>query len=75
MSKQKFPIDETNTDAVKIYLKQRFAQLSWWPAEQPAKAKEEFDSLNNSPEALAAWCEKWLDAGQWRQLENAIKHG
>ena len=73
MSKQKFPIEESNMDAVKIYINQQFAHLSWWPAEEPAKAKEEFERLSNSPEAIAGWCEKWLDDGQWRKLNNATK--
>ena len=73
MYKQKFTIEESNMDAVKVYIKQQFAHLSWWPAEEPTKAIEEFDSLDDSLEALVGWCDKWLDLGQWRKLKNAIQ--
>ena len=72
MSMQKFPIDESNMEAIKKHISQQFGQLSWWPAEQPLKAKEEFESLQDNPEALLGWCEKWLDDGQWRQLKRAL---
>ncbi len=73
MSKQTFPIDDTNMKAVKSHIKKQFTQLSWWPAEQPLTAKEEFDTLPEDAKSLVAWCEKWLDSGQWRQLKIALK--
>ena len=73
MSKQTFDIDNSNIEAVKDYIRHQFTQLSWWPAEQPWKAKEEFESLDDNPKALASWCEKWLDGGQWSKLKKAIK--
>jgi hypothetical protein len=73
MSKQTFPIDEGNMEAVKSHIRQQFDKLSWWPAEEPSKAKEEFECLRDAPESLLGWCEKWLDGGQWRKLKKAIK--
>jgi hypothetical protein len=59
---------------VKAYLQRQFNQLSWWPTEQPWKAKEEFEVMHNTPERLTAWCEKWLDGGEWRKLKKAIQN-
>jgi len=73
MSKQTFPIDHSNMDAVKIHIRQQFDQLSWWPAAAPLEAKAEFESQCETPTALAQWCEKWLDGGQWKKLKSAIE--
>jgi hypothetical protein len=73
MSKQAFSIDSANLAAARSYIRQQFAQKSWWPTQGPQQAKEEFERLPETPEALAVWCEKWLDGGQRRQLRIAVQ--
>jgi hypothetical protein len=73
MPKPTFPIEAANLEVVKAYLQRQFNQLSWWPTEQPWKAKEEFEVMHNTPERLTAWYEKWLDGGEWRKLKEAIQ--
>jgi hypothetical protein len=72
MTKSALPIDAGNLAAVRAHIRQEFAEKSWWPAEGPLQAKEEFDAAQESPEALSAWCAKWLDGSQRRQLQIAL---
>ena len=69
---KKLKLDESNFQAARDYLQQQMERQSWWPREQPHLAKEEFLLMQGSPEALNAWCEKWLFSDQWRQMGNAI---
>ncbi len=55
------------------YLQKQFEIKSWWPREQPRLAEREFLLMKGSAGALNLWCERWLDAGQCRKLENIIK--
>jgi hypothetical protein len=73
MIKRSFAIDASNSEQVRAYIRQQFATRSWWPAEEPARAKAEFEAMQSQPERLAEWCGKWLNGGQWRQLENALR--
>jgi hypothetical protein len=73
MIKRSFTIDASNSEQVKAYIRQQFATLSWWPTEEPARAKTEFEAMSSQPEQVAEWCAKWLNGGQWRQLENALR--
>lgn len=68
-----FAIDASNSERVKAYILRQFATRSWWPAEEPARAKAEFEAARSDPGRLAAWCGKWLDGGQWRLLGNALR--
>jgi len=74
ISKRSFPIDPSNRQLVSDYIRQQFDQRSWWPAEGPAQAKDEFERMQSSAETLTDWCDKWLDGGQWRQLKAAVHH-
>jgi hypothetical protein len=73
MTQRSFVIGPSNAEYVKAHIRQQFATLSWWPTEEPARAKAEFEAMQSSPERLAEWCETWLNGGQWRQLENAVR--
>lgn len=33
-------------------------------------SQAEFEAGQSLPEQVTQWCEKWLNGGQWRQLEN-----
>ncbi|CAL1238958.1 hypothetical protein [Candidatus Methylocalor cossyra] len=66
-------IDAAQVERIQAYVRRQFASLSWWPTEEPLRARQEFEAVGNSPEALAAWCEKWLNAGQRRQLEQHLR--
>jgi hypothetical protein len=75
MSKKTFPISTDNQSDIRKYIVRQFTNLSWWPAEGPLQAREEFEALDpDSPEALENWCQHWLDGGQWRQLRVAMEH-
>lgn len=66
-------ITESELPAACAYLQSQFAAHSWWPKEQPGEALHEFKLMQGSASGLTVWCEKWLDAGQLRLLEKAIK--
>lgn len=72
MTRHSFTIDASNFEQAKAHIRQRFANLSWWPTEDPTTAKAEFESMQSSPELLTEWCHRWLYGGEWRQLENAV---
>jgi hypothetical protein len=55
------------------YIAKQFAAHGWWPREQPDEAKREFDLMKGSATALNLWCERWLDAGQGKKLEKALR--
>jgi hypothetical protein len=73
MAKHSFPIEASNLEAARSYILEQFDTKSWWPTQGPLQAKEEFEQLPATPEALLAWGEKWLDGSQWRQLKNAVE--
>lgn len=66
-------INDTQLASAREYLQKQFEAHTWWPKEQPEQAKYEFKLMNASATTLSIWCEKWLDAGQRRQLEKALK--
>jgi hypothetical protein len=68
----KLHINDTNLSAANKYIATQLESKSWWPKEQPHLASEEFASAQSSPVLLNAWCEKWLDSGQVRLLNNAL---
>ena len=55
------------------YIAKQFAANSWWPCEQPGEAKREFDLMKGSPTGLNEWCKRWLDDGQSKKLELALR--
>lgn len=73
MTQRTFAIGTANAEHVKAHIRRQFETLSWWPTEEPARAKAEFEAMQSSPERLAEWCEAWLNGGQWRQLEAAVR--
>ncbi|MCF6203628.1 MAG: hypothetical protein L3J59_08160 [Methylococcaceae bacterium] len=66
-------VTESNLQQASDYLQKQFNLKSWWPKAQPGLAKREFLLMNGSAIALNVWCERWLDAGQYRKLDKAIK--
>lgn len=66
-------LDENQLHFARNYLNEQFSIKSWWPKAQPGLAKQEFLLMQGSTIALNIWCEKWLDYGQYRKLEKAIK--
>jgi hypothetical protein len=66
-------ITESEFVAARKYLQKQLEGYSWWPKEQPGQAREEFKVMKANVTALNVWCKKWLDSGQLRQLEKAIK--
>lgn len=66
-------INPTDLERAQSYINRQFETRSWWPKEQPEQAKHEFKLMQNDAAALGVWCDKWLDAGQCRKLEQSIK--
>lgn len=73
MTMRHLQIDSDTYEAVKAHIQQQFDTLSWWPTEEPEKAKQEYGIMSSNPAQLAYWCEKWLNGAQWRQLENDVR--
>jgi hypothetical protein len=72
---KKVTLDKSNLQATRDWLRRQMETQSWWPREQPRVAMEEFLHLPDTPAALQQWCEQWLYAYQWRQLEKALLRG
>ncbi|MDD5461164.1 MAG: hypothetical protein PHG00_05975 [Methylococcales bacterium] len=66
-------ITESELEAARHYLQQQLETHSWWPKEQPGKALHEFTLMKDTAVSLNVWCERWLDSGQRRLLEKALK--
>lgn len=75
MVKRTFPIHAQNQQIIRDYILQQFAQRSWWPSEGPWQAREAFEALDDSAEALEHWCKTWLNGGQWRMMRAALEPG
>jgi hypothetical protein len=73
MEKYIMKITESEFAAARDYLQKQLEGHSWWPKEQPGQARQEFNVMKANATALNVWCKKWLDSGQLRQLEKAIK--
>lgn len=73
MTSKKIHITEAELSRAGNYIANQFTAHSWWPTEQPGEAKREFDLMKGSAASLNAWCEKWLDAGQCKKLEKALR--
>lgn len=72
-SRSTVPIDGTNIEAAREYIRQQFAQRSWWPTEGPFQAQADFAAMQDTPPGLMAWCDKWLNAAQRQALDKAIR--
>lgn len=73
MSKDYFPINESNLSCVLNHIRDEFQSKSWWPGEGPMQASEEFELVGEDHEKLTEWCEKWLDSSQWRKLQKVVE--
>lgn len=73
MSSKNIHITESELSRACDYIVRQFTAHSWWPTEQPGEAKREFDLMKGSATSLNVWCEKWLDAGQCKELEKSIR--
>jgi hypothetical protein len=73
LSNHAAPIDSSNIEAVRRYIRQQFEQRSWWPTEGPLQAQADFTALQGSPAGLTEWCSRWLSAAQRRALDKAVR--
>ena len=73
MKEHTIKIAEAELDVARHYLQQQLEAHSWWPKEQPGEAKHEFALMKDSVISLNVWCDRWLDSGQCRALEKALK--
>lgn len=73
MNSKKINLKESDLSKARDYIIKQFSAHSWWPTEQPGKAKREFDLMKGSATALNVWCERWLDDGQCKKLEREIR--
>lgn len=67
-------ISDSNLQIASDYILQQFDRHSWWPKAQPGLAKQEFNLMHGSSEALNVWCTRWLDSGQLRKLTKEIQN-
>jgi hypothetical protein len=73
MTSKKIDLTEADLPKACNYIAEQFAAHSWWPTEQPGEAKREFELMKGSVTALNVWCERWLDEGQCRKMENELR--
>lgn len=73
MNAQQLKVTEAELSRACDFIARQFAAHSWWPGEQPGEAKREFALMKGSAASLNLWCERWLDAGQRRKLEKALR--
>jgi hypothetical protein len=73
MTSKKIDLTEADLPKACNYIAAQFAAHSWWPKEQPGEAKREFELMKDSATALNVWCERWLDEGQCRKMENELR--
>jgi hypothetical protein len=73
MTSKNVNITEAELSRARDYIDSQFSAHSWWPTEQPGEARREFDLMKGSAAGLNVWCERWMDAGQCKKLEKALR--
>ncbi len=66
-------ITDSELEAACRYIRDQMELHSWWPKAAPADAKREFDLMCGTAMSLNIWCDRWLDEGQCKKLENAVR--
>ena len=75
MARKKFLITKPDEAAALAYIGNKLRD-PYWPAEDTAlqvKAERRYKTAKRDLVRLNAWCEAYLDSGQWTQLKNAIR--
>ena len=83
MARPKYTLTKNDYTSAHKYIDNKLRHLFWLDdgdmktEKDIFQATEEFKKISykasNRADLLNAWCEKWLDAGRWQQLKNAIK--
>jgi len=66
-------LKDSEVDPACHYIRRHLDTYSWWPKEQPGEARREFELMNGTALSLNVWCDRWLDAGQYRKLEKSVR--
>lgn len=66
-------LEESDLQAACNYIQRQMDAHSWWPKEAPGEAREQFELMRGTAHALNVWCDRWLDEGQCKKLEESIK--
>ena len=66
-------LSDPEVDAACHYIRRQMETHSWWPKAQPGEAKREFELMCGTALSLNIWCERWLDEGQCKALENCLR--
>jgi hypothetical protein len=66
-------VENHELEACCNYIQRQMDYQSWWPKEAPGEAREQFDLMKGSALALNEWCKRWLDEGQCKKMERAVR--
>lgn len=66
-------LTENELEAACSYIERQMDTRSWWPKEQPGEAQREYELMKDTALALNVWCDRWLDEGQCKKLEKAVR--
>ncbi len=75
MTGHAYVIRQQDRNAAIAFIEAQMSKNSLWPAEtksQRITAEQEYREARNNAASFNAWCRKWLDEIQWKQIKEAI---
>jgi len=71
MNPSRYTLSPQDVTAVRAYLQRKLATQPYWL--DNLQGEGEWDHAKRDPLTLKRWCERWLDADQWRALKAAVR--
>ena len=71
MKQPTYTLSQEDFTATRAYLQRKLAIQPYWL--DNLQAEGEWDHAKRDPLTLVRWCERWLDADQWRTLKAAVR--
>jgi len=71
MNTPNYPISETDFPLVRDYIQRKLTQRPGWLNQW--QGEQSWGAAKNDRHHLQQWCQQWVDEGQWRLLQQAIR--
>ena len=66
-----YPLSDSDFPAARAYVQRKLRYQPHWLENRPAET--EWYQARHDRLTFQRWCERWLDPGQWRLLQKAVR--
>ena len=66
-----YPLSDSDFPAARAYVQRKLRRQPHWLDHR--QAETQWYQAQHDRLRFQHWCERWLDAGQWRLLQNAVR--